>query len=167
MTTCLAVAWHESMFSSRIAYYTKTILWNVPDVEHSKSCVLSKITIISNLPSRLMPADIHFLSRQYWQRLRLIRRILHCWFLVHGRYWIFCWIDLRKNPWKKTQEQFLLIKPRHSVFHVEMPSAWKRKCPSGEKRKQDRPQYKLQTLGEEQGASAAWCMASAGQFQAR
>lgn len=52
-----------------------------------------------DLPSRLIPTAIHFFSRQYWQRLRLIRKMLHCWFFVHGRYWIFCWMDLRKNPY--------------------------------------------------------------------
>lgn len=31
-----------------------------------------------HLPSRLMPTAMHFFRRQYWQRLRLIRRILHC-----------------------------------------------------------------------------------------
>lgn len=50
-------------------------------------------------PSRLMPTAMHFFRRQYWQRLRLMRRMLHCWFLVHGRYWIFCWMERRKNPW--------------------------------------------------------------------
>lgn len=51
------------------------------------------------LPSRLIPTAMHFLSRQYWHRLRLMRRMEHCWFLVHGRYWIFCWILLRKKPY--------------------------------------------------------------------
>ena len=54
----------------------------------------------NNSPSRLMPTAMHFLSRQYWQRLRFTRWIMHCWFLVHGRYWIFCWIERRKKPWK-------------------------------------------------------------------
>lgn len=52
----------------------------------------------NDLPSRLMPTAMHFFRRQYWQRLRLMRKMLHCWFLVHGRYWIFCWIDRLKNP---------------------------------------------------------------------
>lgn len=50
------------------------------------------------LPSRDIPTAMHFLSRQYWHRFRLTRRMLHCWFLVQGRYWIFCWIDRRKKP---------------------------------------------------------------------
>lgn len=45
-----------------------------------------------------MPTAMHFLSLQYWQRLRLIRRMLHCWFLVQGRYWIFCWMLRLKKP---------------------------------------------------------------------
>lgn len=49
-------------------------------------------------PSRLIPTAMHFLSRQYWHRLRLMRRMEHCWFLVHGRYWIFCWMLRRKKP---------------------------------------------------------------------
>ena len=61
----------------------------------------------SNLPSRLIPAAIHFFKRQYWHRLRLILRILHCWFFVQGRYWIFCWIDLRKKPWKYKVKQWI------------------------------------------------------------
>jgi hypothetical protein len=43
-----------------------------------------------NSPSRLMPTAMHFLSRQYWQRFRFTLWIMHCWFLVHGLYWIFC-----------------------------------------------------------------------------
>lgn len=50
------------------------------------------------IPSRLMPTAMHFLRRQYWQRFLLIRRMLHCWFLVQGLYWIFCWMLLRKKP---------------------------------------------------------------------
>ena len=38
---------------------------------------------------------------QYWHLFRLTRMMLHCWFLRHGRYWIFCWILRRKNPCKK------------------------------------------------------------------
>jgi len=53
---------------------------------------------VSDSPSRLMPTAMHFLRRQYWQRFLLIRRMLHCWFLVHGRYWIFCWMLRRKKP---------------------------------------------------------------------
>lgn len=52
-----------------------------------------------HLPSRLIPTAIYFFSLQYWHRLRLILSIEHCWFLVHGLYWIFCWILRRKNPW--------------------------------------------------------------------
>lgn len=55
---------------------------------------------LSYLPSRLIPTAMHFLSRQYWQRLRLTRWIIHCWFFVHGRYWIFCWMERRKKPCK-------------------------------------------------------------------
>lgn len=57
-------------------------------------------------PSRLMPTAMHFFSRQYWQRLRFTRWIMHCWFFVHGRYWIFCWMDRRKNPWKGEKVAF-------------------------------------------------------------
>lgn len=52
----------------------------------------------ANSPSRLMPTAMHFFNRQYWHRLRLTLWIKHCWFLVHGRYWIFCWIERRKKP---------------------------------------------------------------------
>lgn len=50
------------------------------------------------LPSLLMPTAMHFFNLQYWQRLRLMRRMEHCWFLVHGLYCIFCWMDLLKKP---------------------------------------------------------------------
>jgi hypothetical protein len=51
-----------------------------------------------DLPSRLMPTAMHFLRRQYWQRFLFIRRMEHCWFLVHGLYWIFCWMLRLKKP---------------------------------------------------------------------
>lgn len=57
-----------------------------------------EINEFQNWPSRLIPTAIHFFSRQYWHRLRLMRRMEHCWFLVHGRYWIFCWMLRRKKP---------------------------------------------------------------------
>lgn len=53
---------------------------------------------LQHIPSRDIPTAIHFFKRQYWQRLRLIRNMEHCWFFVHGRYWIFCWMERRKNP---------------------------------------------------------------------
>lgn len=56
-------------------------------------------------PSRLMPTAMHFFRRQYWQRLRFTRWIMHCWFLVHGRYWIFCWMERRKKPCKWKEER--------------------------------------------------------------
>lgn len=51
-----------------------------------------------SLPSRDIPTAMHFLSLQYWHRLRLMRRMAHCWFLVQGRYCIFCWMLRRKKP---------------------------------------------------------------------
>ncbi len=53
-----------------------------------------------DLPSLLIPTAIHFFSLQYWHLLRLIRNMEHCWFFVHGLYWIFCWMLRRKNPCK-------------------------------------------------------------------
>lgn len=61
-------------------------------------CLNLRRFVIVCLPSRLMPTAMHFFSRQYWQRLRLIRNMEHCWFLVHGLYWIFCWMLRRKKP---------------------------------------------------------------------
>lgn len=49
-------------------------------------------------PSLDIPTAMHFFRRQYWQRLRLILKIEHCWFLVQGLYWIFCWMLRRKKP---------------------------------------------------------------------
>merc|ERR1719187_1951334 len=46
---------------------------------------------------------MHFLRRQYWHRFLFTLWIAHCWFFVHGRYWIFCWIDRRKNPLQPSQ----------------------------------------------------------------
>lgn len=45
-----------------------------------------------------MPTAMHFFSLQYWHRFLLILRMLHCWFLLHGLYWIFCWMLRRKKP---------------------------------------------------------------------
>lgn len=45
-----------------------------------------------------MPTAMHFFNLQYWHRLRLILRMEHCWFLVQGLYWIFCWMERRKKP---------------------------------------------------------------------
>ncbi|KAJ2952723.1 hypothetical protein O0L34_g7070 [Tuta absoluta] len=53
----------------------------------------------NNLPSLLMPTAMHFFNRQYWHRFLLILRMEHCWFLVQGLYWIFCWMERRKKPW--------------------------------------------------------------------
>lgn len=58
------------------------------------------------LPSRDIPTSMHFFSRQYWQRFRLILWIVHCWFLVHGRYCIFCWMDRRKKPYIRKQHHY-------------------------------------------------------------
>jgi hypothetical protein len=52
-----------------------------------------------------MPAAMHFLSLQYWQRFLLTRWMAHCWFLVQGRYWIFCWMDRRKKPCEEVLER--------------------------------------------------------------
>lgn len=65
----------------KIAYF---ILFNI------KYCV--------NLPSLLIPTAMHFFNRQYWHRFLFILKIEHCWFLVHGLYWIFCCMERRKNP---------------------------------------------------------------------
>jgi len=66
-------------------------------------------------PSRLIPTEMHFFRRQYWQRLRLIRWMAHCWFLVHGRYWIFCWMLRRKNPCNESNNQMESVRTmRHS-----------------------------------------------------
>lgn len=53
---------------------------------------------LNNSPSLLMPTAMHFFNRQYWHLFLLMRRMAHCWFLVQGRYWIFCWMERRKNP---------------------------------------------------------------------
>lgn len=68
-----------------------------------------------DLPSRLMPTAMHFFSRQYWQRLRLMRKMLHCWFFVHGRYWIFCWMDRLKNPYNRRRENKYKMKMENRV----------------------------------------------------
>lgn len=47
-----------------------------------------------------MPTAMHFFNRQYWHRFLLILRMEHCWFLVQGRYWIFCCMERRKKPWE-------------------------------------------------------------------
>ena len=72
-----------------------------------EQCTIILYIIEKYLPSRLIPAAIHFLSLQYWHRLRLIRKMLHCWFLVQGLYWIFCWMDLLKNPWKMIKIKYI------------------------------------------------------------
>ena len=75
-------------------------------------------TLKINSPSLDIPAAMHFFSLQYWQRLRLMRRMLHCWFLVQGLYWIFCWMDRRKNPCKRIKygfsTQYILLYHRPS-----------------------------------------------------
>lgn len=77
--------------------------------QHSKSFNHLSMNINKdNSPSRLMPTAMHFFRRQYWQRLRLTRWIMHCWFLVHGRYWIFCWMERRKKPWKWRLKKILI-----------------------------------------------------------
>lgn len=78
---------------NRGKYTVKT--WNPALFQVS---VLITIRMFVCLPSLLMPTAMHFLSLQYWQRFRLILRMLHCWFLVQGLYWIFCWILLLKKP---------------------------------------------------------------------
>lgn len=52
-----------------------------------------------------MPTAMHFFNRQYWHRLRLTLWIIHCWFLVHGLYWIFCWMERRKKPCNEKEEK--------------------------------------------------------------
>ena len=54
-------------------------------------------------PSLLIPTAIHFFSLQYWHLFLFTRMMLHCWFFKHGRYWIFCWILLRKKPYNKNR----------------------------------------------------------------
>merc|ERR1719370_136296 len=49
---------------------------------------------------------MHFLRRQYWHRFLFTLWMAHCWFFVHGRYWIFCWIDRRKNPFPPNSSHF-------------------------------------------------------------
>ena len=77
-------------------------------VFHAMQFVLSLCS-----PSLDIPAAMHFLSLQYWQRLRLMRRMLHCWFLVQGRYWIFCWMERRKKPWKNNRKKYGLSHEHH------------------------------------------------------
>lgn len=47
---------------------------------------------------------MHFFSLQYWHLFLLIRSIEHCWFFVHGLYWIFCWMLRLKKPCGAEQE---------------------------------------------------------------
>lgn len=61
-------------------------------------CKKFSLSLLQHLPSRDIPTPMHFFSRQYWQRFRFILRMAHCWFLVQGRYWIFCCIERRKKP---------------------------------------------------------------------
>lgn len=49
-------------------------------------------------PSLLIPTAMHFFSLQYWHRFLLMRKMEHCWFLVQGLYWIFCWMLRLKKP---------------------------------------------------------------------
>lgn len=72
-----------------------------------------------NSPSRLIPTAMHFFNRQYWQRLRLIRRMAHCWFFVQGLYWIFCWMLRLKKPCG----QSLLEHSSEDDSHPELLSA--------------------------------------------
>jgi hypothetical protein len=88
-----------------------SVITRVSIVRIRDFCIASIIFAFSRLgtrpnrtASRLMPAAMHFLRRQYWHRFRLTLWIAHCWFFVHGRYWIFCWIDRRKNPLQPSQE---------------------------------------------------------------
>lgn len=73
-------------------------------------------------PSLDMPTAMHFLSLQYWHRFLLMRRIEHCWFLVQGRYWIFCWMLRRKNPWKEIKKNvrpfLVLFRGRMVLFFI-------------------------------------------------
>lgn len=70
-----------------------------------------------------MPTAMHFLSLQYWQRLRLIRSMLHCWFFVHGLYCIFCCMLRLKKPWwqeKSISSVEVLPPPEHSLSEDEL-----------------------------------------------
>ena len=69
--------------------------------------LLDRLRVTEHSPSLDIPAAMHFLSLQYWQRFLLILRMLHCWFLVQGRYWIFCWIERRKKPWNGKEKRML------------------------------------------------------------
>lgn len=51
-------------------------------------------------PSRDMPTERHFLKRHCWQRLRLMRTMEQFSFFRHFLYWMFCWMLLRKKPWR-------------------------------------------------------------------
>lgn len=81
------------------ASYTPIKWWDKSMGEKIRNNNRNELFGINNLPSRLIPTAIHFFNRQYWQRFLLMRRMLHCWFFVHGRYWIFCCMDRRKNPY--------------------------------------------------------------------
>lgn len=67
-------------------------------------------------PSLDMPTAMHFLSLQYWHRFLFILRMEHCWFLVHGLYWIFCWMERLKKPCNEEREsshkQPIVVRPR-------------------------------------------------------
>ena len=81
--------------------------------------VLLKGIIPEYSPSLDMPTEMHFLRRQYWQRLRFTLMILHCWFLRHGRYWIFCWILLLKKPcWSARRKLYKFIDFSHPAFYI-------------------------------------------------
>jgi len=52
---------------------------------------------VSVSPSRLMPCTRHFCSRQYWQRLRLVRSIWQLFCREHEYDTVGSWLR-RKNP---------------------------------------------------------------------
>ena len=80
-----------------VKHNSSHIIFNVNDV--NATTLLAPVSAGGgDVPSLDMPTEMHFLRRQYWQRLRLTRMMLHCWFLRQGRYWIFCWMERRKKP---------------------------------------------------------------------
>lgn len=54
-------------------------------------------------PSRDIPTARHFLNRHCWQRFRFMRMIVQFSDFMHFLYWIFCWMLLRKKPWRFQQ----------------------------------------------------------------
>lgn len=110
--------WKIKIYRTKLIDFLVCVCVFVTQINWIKTKKNRKSNMKSNLPSRLIPTAIHFFSRQYWQRLRLMRRMLHCWFFVHGRYWIFCCMDRLKNPcfiwmnrgdWRRERENNLKL----------------------------------------------------------